>query len=96
LQTSPNPGGSTNSVLQNVSCAENNWCVAVGDWYNGKNWQPTAQYWNGTTWSLETTPSPSGATFGLLEGVSCRVTCLATGWYTDSGGKNKTLGETGI
>lgn len=95
-QTSPNPAGSANSVLQNVSCTEGAPCVVVGDWLNGKTWQPMAQYWNGAEWSLETAPSPAGATFGLLEGVSCRITCLAVGWYTDSEGKDKTLGETGI
>ena len=92
-QTSPNPTGSTNSVLQNVSCSGSSACVAVGDWLSG-TWRPMAQNWNGTAWSLEFTPRPSGATFGLLEGVSCRsTTCLGVGWYTDSGGKNKTLGQ---
>jgi subtilisin family serine protease len=95
-QTSPNPAESVNSVLQNISCAENSWCVGVGDWNNGKTWQPMAQYWNGSEWLLESTPAPSGATFGLLDGVSCRITCLAVGFYTDSKGINKTLGETGI
>jgi subtilisin family serine protease len=96
LQTSPNPGSSSNTVLQNVSCAETSFCVGAGDWYNGKNWQPMAQYWNGSSWSLETTPLPSGASGAILEGVSCRITCITAGWYTDSGGKNKTLAETGI
>jgi subtilisin family serine protease len=92
-QTSPNPTGSTNSVLQNVSCSGSSACVAVGDWLSG-TWRPMAQDWNGTTWSLEFSPRPYGATFGLLEGVSCRsTTCLGVGWYTDSGGKNKTLGQ---
>ena len=93
LQTSPNPVGSTNTPLQSVSCANSSFCVGAGDWNNGKMWQPMAQAWNGTTWSLDTTPTPAGATFSLLEGVVCRPTCLAVGWYTDSGGKNKTLGE---
>ncbi len=93
-QSSPNPAGSTNTVFQNVSCVAGAPCVAVGDWNNGKMWQPMAQEWNGSAWALDTTPTPEGATFSLLEGVACRTGCLATGWYTDSGGKNKTLGET--
>jgi hypothetical protein len=92
-QSSPNPAGSTNTVFQGVSC-DSTPCVAAGDWYNGKAWQPMAQEWNGSAWALDTTPTPTGATFSLLEGVACRTACLASGWYTDSGGKNKTLGET--
>jgi len=92
-QSSPNPVGSTNTVFQGVSCISSTPCVAVGDWNNGKNWQPMAQEWNGSAWALDTTPTPEGATFSLLEGVACRTGCLASGWYTDSGGKNKTLGE---
>jgi len=94
-QSSPNPVGSTNTVFQGVSCVGGLApCVAVGDWFNGKMWQPMAQAWNGSAWALDTTPTPSGATFSLLEGTACRSEgCLASGWYTDSGGKNKTLGE---
>lgn len=94
-QASPNPVGSNNSVFQNVSCTSGALCVAVGDWRNEKSiWQPMAQQWTGSVWALDTTPTPSGATESLLEGVSCRVeTCLASGWYTKEG-KNKTLGET--
>jgi hypothetical protein len=92
-QSSPNPVGSTNTVFQGVSCVGLSPCVAAGDWNNGKTWQPMAQEWNGSAWALDTTPTPEGATFSLLEGVACRTACLASGWYTDSGGKNKTLGE---
>ncbi len=93
-QGSPNPVGSTNTVFQGVSCLSFTPCVAVGDWNNGKMWQPMAQEWNGSAWALDTTPTPEGATFSLLEGVACRSEgCLAPGWYTDAGGKNKTLSE---
>lgn len=93
-QTSPNPEKSSNTVLQNVSCVDRYSCVGVGDWLNGKTWQPMAQYWNSNSgWALDVTESPAGATFGLLEGVSCRVRCLAVGWYTNSSGENKTAGE---
>jgi hypothetical protein len=94
VQTSPNPAGSSNTVLQNVSCVDRYSCVAVGDWLNAGTWQPMAQYWNNAGWSLDSAANPAGATFGLLEGVACRITCIGIGWYTDSGGKNKTLGET--
>jgi hypothetical protein len=92
-QTSPNPVGSTNTVFQGVSCIASSLCVAVGDWNNGKSWQPMAQEWNGTAWALDTTPNPEGATETIIEGVACRSGCLSSGWYADSLGKRKTLGE---
>ncbi|HEX5989042.1 MAG TPA: hypothetical protein VFY75_02355 [Solirubrobacterales bacterium] len=92
-QSSPNPVGSTNTVFQGVSCTTGP-CVAVGDWNNGKTWLPMAQEYNGSAWALDTTPNPVGATETIIEGVACRTTgCLSSGWYKDSGGKFKTLGE---
>jgi hypothetical protein len=97
-QGSPNPTGSTNTVFQGVHCPGPTatgvaLCVAVGDWNNGKVWQPMAQELVGSAWSLDSVVTPEGATFSLLEGVSCYTRCQGVGWYTDSGGKNKTLGQ---
>lgn len=92
-QASPNPEGSTNTVFQGVSCVASSPCVAVGDWNNSKNWLPMAQEYNGSAWALDTTPNPEGATETIIEGVACRTGCLSVGWYKDSGGKFKTLGE---
>jgi hypothetical protein len=57
IQTTPNPVGSENTVFQNVSCAGASSCVAVGDWLNSRRWSTLAQSWNGTEWSIETTPN---------------------------------------
>ncbi|HET9591993.1 MAG TPA: S8 family serine peptidase [Solirubrobacterales bacterium] len=93
-QESPNPTGSTNTPLQNVSCVASSPCVAVGDWLDSSGvWRPMSEYWNGTAWVIEPVEIPSGETFGVLEGVACRTSCLTIGWYTASS-KNKTLGET--
>ncbi|HWO82318.1 MAG TPA: hypothetical protein VNM38_00840 [Solirubrobacterales bacterium] len=92
-QSSANPVGSTNTVLQGVSCVASSPCVAVGDWNNSKSWQPMAQEWNGSAWVLDTTPNPAGATETIIEGVACRTGCLSSGWYVNSEGKRKTLGE---
>lgn len=92
-QSSPNPSGSSNSVLQDVACQEEAGCVAVGDWLNAGTWQPMAESWDGSSWSVESAVNPSGSSFGLLEGVACRFDCLAVGWYTDATARNRTLGE---
>ncbi len=92
-QSSPNPAGSTNAVLQNVSCVESSPCVAVGDWLDSSGvWRPMAQYWSGASWGIESVEVPSGTTFGVFEGVACRSRCITTGWYTASG-IDKTLAE---
>jgi len=92
-QSSATPVGSTNTVFQGISCVASSPCVAVGDWNNGKTWQPMAQEYSGSAWAVDTTPNPEGATETIIEGVACRTGCLAVGWYKDSGGKFKTLAE---
>jgi hypothetical protein len=98
-QTSPNPVGSSASILQGVVCAnaESTSCSAVGDWVSsGKN-VTLAEQWNGKSWATESTPNPLGATFSALWDVMCRETtelvCLAVGWSTNSSGVDTTLAE---
>jgi hypothetical protein len=92
IQTTPNPAESTNTVLQNISCAERFSCVAVGDYVTGGTWVPMAQYWNGITWSLDTTVNRARSTFSVLNGVACRIMCVAVGWGTEAG-RDMTIGE---
>ena len=51
--------------------------------------------WNGTSWSIETTPNPSGTQASTLEGVSCTSStkCIAVGGSEDSSGNITTLVE---
>jgi hypothetical protein len=91
LQSTPNPPGSTASNFQDVSCATETSCTAVG---SGGSTKTLAEAWNGTSWSIQGTPTPSGATFSSLFGVSCRsTTCMGVGWSTDSSGVDTTLAE---
>ena len=43
------------------------------------------EHWNGTSWSIMTSPNPAAAADALLNGVSCPSTtsCYAVGSYTD-------------
>jgi len=95
LQSTPNPSGSIASVFQEVSCATETSCTAVGSWVGGGVSNRTlAEAWDGSSWSIEGTPNPSGATFSAFFGVSCRsTTCLGVGWSTDGSGVDTTLGE---
>ncbi len=55
-----------------------------------------AEAWNGTSWKLETTASPSGGSDSYLAGVSCTspAACTAVGYYySNSSDVEVTLAE---
>lgn len=76
----PAPAGDT-SELNSVSCTSATNCMAVGDYTDQAVDADTtvAEQWNGTTWTVLTTPSP--ATFSILGSVSCPSAghCIAVG-----------------
>jgi hypothetical protein len=79
IQSTPNPSESTNSRLAGVSCSSATACTAVG-WSGGfiQTRKPFAEHWDGSKWSIQSTPTPSEAG---LEGVSCTSPseCTAVG-----------------
>jgi hypothetical protein len=95
MQSTPNPSGSTENVLQDVSCATETSCTAAGSQEGAEGeTQTLAEKWNGTSWSIQGTSNPSGAAFSSLLGVSCNgTTCMGAGWSTDGSGVDTTLGE---
>lgn len=100
VQSTPNPSSTQGSQLTGVSCTSATSCTAVG-WYTSSNVSTFGQMltvvevWDGTAWSLESSPNPS--TGSLLEGVSCgsNQMCTAVGQAEDEGGVEATLIETG-
>lgn len=90
IQTSPNPAGSTNAQLYEVSCASSSSCTAVGYYFTSSfaTNLPLVERWNGTTWSIQAVPLPTGGEDGALFGVSCSATsaCTAVGEYSPAGG----------
>jgi hypothetical protein len=96
IETTPNPSGATFSDLDGVSCTAADACTAVGYYFNSSNdWLTLAEAWNGTSWSIETTPNPSDATDSSLGGVSCTAAdaCTAVGYYVNSSDATVTLAE---
>jgi hypothetical protein len=84
LQSVPNPTGATKSILGGVSCTSSTACTAVGWYTNSAGTTVTlAEVWNGTSWSVQTTPNPSEATTSRLNSVSCTSAsaCVAVGEY---------------
>jgi hypothetical protein len=98
FQTTPNPSGAAEpgSVLDGVSCGSATHCIAVG-YYNtsAQTAVMLVEAWNGTSWTIQNTPSPKGALDSYLSGVSCSsaTACTAVGSYFSASTGNVTLVE---
>jgi hypothetical protein len=91
------PSGGTSSRFTSVSCIPATGCTAVGSYVVGGVRKTLAERYNGTTWTVQTTPNPATATSAQLNAVSCIGTsnCSAVGSYVDAT-STKTLGETWV
>jgi hypothetical protein len=92
----PNPPGSTASLLGAVSCPRAKSCTAVGEYFNTGGTELTlAEHWNGSAFVIQSTPNPAGAADSLLRGVSCASVraCVAVGTEVTSGGAILPLAE---
>src|SRR5215471_17363247 len=78
---SPNPVIPAGQLFW-VSCPAANLCMAVGTYTKASGAGVTlAEQWNGTAWRIQPVPSPPGAAWSALFGVSCvsRSACTAVG-----------------
>ena len=94
---SPNPTGSTETGLNGVSCPTLTSCFAVGQSGTsmfGSDDKSLVERWNGSRWSLMTSPNPTGSSNVQVSAVRCRSTtnCFAVGSY-QIGGTIKALAE---
>src|SRR5947209_5810846 len=84
IEHTPNRKGVSNTQLLGVSCASTSACTAVGAYFTGMSPRMLAERWNGTKWSIQSTPNPKGVVgiIGLF-GVSCASAnaCTAVGYY---------------
>jgi hypothetical protein len=72
VQPSPTPAGALTAELSAVACGSARNCWAVGDYATTTSNDFTlAEHWNGSGWSIVTTPDVKGAAENLLSGVSC-------------------------
>jgi hypothetical protein len=100
VQTIPDPDTTQGAQLTGVSCASATSCTAVG-WLTSSDistdgqQQTVVETWDGTAWTLESSPNPGNG--NILQGVSCVSTqlCTAAGMTNDEGGVRTTLIETG-
>jgi hypothetical protein len=93
-----NPGGPF-TILQGISCLKVGECMAVGSYTHESKSFTLAEAWNGTTWSLWSTPNRtgSGAFYGSsLDSVSCDpapLSCAATGVEINASSKNFAIAD---
>jgi len=93
LAAPPNAGAQA-LRMSGVSCTSTTACVAVGSYFpNQGALQPVAERWDGTSWTVDATPLPSGDAAGGLEDVSCTspTACTAVGETAPNGGAWSTL-----
>jgi hypothetical protein len=80
-QASPAPGGV--SEFNAVACPSRTRCIAVGDYatFDGRPPNPLTALWNGTAWTMLTTPAPGANAANTLTSVSCSgpSNCMAVG-----------------
>ncbi|HEX8102625.1 MAG TPA: hypothetical protein VF533_08445 [Solirubrobacteraceae bacterium] len=101
LKPLPVPAGVNRTRLAGVSCTAADACTAVGHYdvpegtppFVGVNERPFVVRWNGTSWTQQTVPLPSGSTLAHLNAVSCTAAagCKAVGAYRTSSTKSATL-----
>ena len=83
---SPNQAGATETSLAGVSCPSATACFAVGRSGSGGAWRTLIERWNGSSWSIMTSPNVTraikGPTPNILTGVSCSspTSCFAVGY----------------
>jgi hypothetical protein len=95
--TSVNPKGYTLSQFNGISCTTATNCVAAGLYSRDSVVDFTLiNRWNGTKWTVDSSPKPTGAAGSAFTGVSCVLgsRCFAVGTYLTSKFANPPAGFT--
>ena len=76
----PNPLGAASSELLGVSCVTSSFCMAVGDSGSPGTFVTLTELWNGSAWSIVSSPTGPSAVSALVA-VSCTSvqSCMAVG-----------------
>src|SRR6202035_3973752 len=95
VQTTPHVSGVQSPLLTGVACGSSSSCTAVGHSFTGGHTVLLAERWNGSSWTVQPTPKPSGGPSGELLGVSCSSAsaCTAVGGGAPATTQARTLAE---
>ena len=87
VQPSPNSITDIDAELNDVSCASDASCMAVGSTVNVDPGTPLVERWNGSAWTIQ--KLPAGARSSSFNAVSCPTpsVCAAVGSYTVNSGQ---------
>jgi len=87
--TSPNTSSTVDNVLNNVTCTNPSFCMAVGYDDTGSSPPSLIEIWNGRAWSIVSGPNTSvpNSDENVLYGVSCTdpSNCVAAGHWSNTG-----------
>ena len=88
IVTSPNALPLQNNILTGVTCASASDCWAVGYYTLGNAFQTLIERWDGTSWTIVTSPNTTPTESNLLYGVTCASAsdCWAVGFYSPASG----------
>ena len=95
IASSPSTSPTLTNQLFRVSCTSRTACVAVGSASNGTTEQTLIEAWDGTSWSIASSPNTSPTLSNALANVSCTspTSCVAVG-TASNGTSDQTLIET--
>ncbi|MBA3832996.1 MAG: hypothetical protein H0X34_14090 [Chthoniobacterales bacterium] len=91
-----NPGlGTYDNVLSGVTCASGTECWAVGYHANDTAFETLIERWDGTAWTIVSSPDLGATVPSLLSGATCvsGTDCWAVGYYYTESGYGRTLIE---
>ena len=83
IVSSPNPAGARSSQLTAVHCVTSTTCFAVGQYSTWSADTTLVERWDGTKWSIVSSPNPAGAAAAGLSDVQCTsaTRCVAVGSF---------------
>ena len=87
IVSSPNTSATQSNFLLGVTCASASECWAVGYYYNDNVISQTLiERWDGTSWTIASSPNTSTTDYNSLSGVTCvsASECWAVGYYFTS------------
>jgi hypothetical protein len=95
IVTSANSLPVTNNVLQAVTCVSGSDCWAVGTGSNGSTGQTLTEHWDGTAWSVVSSPNTSATQENDLYSIACvsASDCRAVGYFIGANSYRQTLIE---
>lgn len=98
IQLTRDPAGASGAGLLGVSCTSARACTAAGSYDTSSGTSASlAERWDGTRWSIQATPAPSGAAGATFTAVSCTSAraCTAAGAYQGSTAGRRNSGSSG-